>query len=73
MDIETLRQTYKRLTKEHDDQINHINQMYKKLDYIDRLSKDFWTEQIRIELGKLDGIDLARDIVWKAIEHAQYY
>ena len=73
MDIETLRQTYKRLSKAHNDQINHINQMYKKLDYIDRLSKDFWTEQIRIQLGKLDGIDLARDIVWKAIEHGQYY
>lgn len=73
MDIETLRQTYKRLSKAHDDQINHINQMNKQLNYIDRLSKNFWIEQIRIQLGKLDGIDLARDIVWKAIEHGQYY
>ncbi len=73
MDIETLKQTYKRLTKAHDDQRNHINQMNKQLNYIDRLSKDFWIEQIRIQLGKLDGIDLARDIVWKAIEQGKYY
>ena len=73
MDIETLVQTYKRLSKEHDKQMSHIDNMYKRLPVIDRLSKDFWIEQIRIELGKLDGIDLARDIVWKAIEHGQYY
>ena len=73
MDIETLKQTYKRLSKAHDDQINHVNQMNKQLNYIDRLSKDFWIEQIRIQLGKLDGIDLARDIVFKAIEQGKYY
>lgn len=73
MDIETLEQTYKRLSKAHDKQINHIDNMNKRLPDIDRLSKDFWIEQIRIELGKLDGIDLVRDIVFKAIEQGQYY
>ena len=73
MDIETLRQTYKRLSKAHDRQKRHIDNMNRRLPDIDRLSKDFWAEQIRLELAKLDGIDLARDIVWKAIEHGQYY
>lgn len=73
MDIETLKQTYKRLSKAHDSQIRHIDNMYRKLPDIDRLSKDFWIEQIRIEMGKLDGIDLARDIVFKAIEQGKYY
>lgn len=73
MDIKTLEQTYKRLSKAHDRQIRHIDNMNRRLHDIDRLSKDFWIEQIRIQQGKLDGIDLARDIVWKAIEHGQYY
>ena len=73
MDIETLIQTYERLSKAHDKQISHIDSMNRRLPDIDRLSKDFWIEQIRIELGKLDGIDLARDIVFKAIEQGQYY
>ena len=73
MDIETLVQTYKRLSKAHDKQISHIDNMYKRLPDIDRLSKDFWIEQIRLQIAKLDGIDLARDIVFKAIEQGQYY
>lgn len=73
MDIETLIRTYQRLSKEHDKQISHIDSMKRRLPDIDRLSKDFWIEQIRIQLGKLDGIDLARDIVFKAIEQGKYY
>ena len=73
MDIETLEQTYKRLSKAHERQKRHIDNMNRRLSDIDRLSKDFWIEQIRIQLAKLDGIDLARDIVFKAIEQGKYY
>ena len=52
MDIETLEQTYERLSKACDRQIRHIDNMNRRLPDIDRLSKDFWIEQIRIELAR---------------------
>ena len=73
MDIETLEQTYERLSKARDRQIRHIDNMNRRIPDIDRLAKDFWIEQIRREMARLDGIDLARDIVFKAIEQGQYY
>lgn len=72
LDITTLHETYKALTKRSDRLKAHIEQTAEKLKQCDRLQKDFPTDYYKSLLSTLEGLDIAIDIVFKAIEHKNF-
>ena len=73
LDMMTLHETYKVLTKRSDRLKAHLDATAEKLKQCDRLQKDFLTDYYKSLLSTLNGIDIARDIVFKAIEHKEFY
>ena len=73
LDITTLHETYKALTKRSDRLKAHIDQTAEKLKQCDRLQKDFLTDYYQSQIDMLNGLSMAIDIVFKAIEHKNFY
>lgn len=73
VDIETLYKAYKAINRQCDRVKNQINGVDKKLIRCDRLQKDFLNEYRKSLVDKLDGINIALDIIFKAIKQNEFY
>ena len=73
VDIETLYKAYKSIHRQYDRVKNQINGVDKQLTRCDRLQKDFLNDYRKSLVDKLDGINIALDIIFKAIKQNEFY
>ena len=73
VDIPTLDRTYKALSKRYYNIINQIKEVDRQINCCDRLKKIYLVEYRKSLLDKLDGVDIARNIVFRAIEQKEFY
>ena len=73
VDIETLYKAYKAIHRQYDRVKNQINAVDKQLTRCDRLQKDFLNDYRKSLVDKLDGINIALDIIFKAIKQNEFY
>ena len=73
VDIETLYKAYKSIHRQYDRVKNQIKAVDNQLTRCDRLQKDFLNDYRKSLIDKLDGISIALDIIFKAIEQKEFY
>ena len=73
VDIPTLDRTYKALSKQYYRIKNQIEQVDDQIIYCDRLKKIYLIDYRKSLFDKLDGLDIARNIVFRAIEQKEFY
>ena len=73
VDIETLYKAYKSIHRQCDRVKNQIEGVDKQLTRCDRLQKDFLNDYRKSLVDKLDGINIALDIIFKAIKQNEFY
>lgn len=73
LDMTTLHKTYKALTKRYERLKTHIEQTDEKIKHCDRLQRGFLLDYRKSLIDMLEGLDIARDIVFRAIEHKEFY
>ena len=73
VDIETLYKAYKSIHRQYDRVKNQIKGVDKQLTRCDRLQKDFLNDYRKSLVDKLDGINIALDIIFKAIKQNEFY
>ena len=73
VDIPTLERTYKALSKRYYRVKNQIEQVDKQINCCDRLKKIYLVDYRKSLVDKLDGLDIAMNIVFKAIEQKEFY
>ena len=73
VDIETLYKAYKAIDRQYDRVKSQINAIDKQLIRCDRLQKDFLNDCRKSLVDKLDGINIALDIIFKAIKQNEFY
>lgn len=73
VDIETLYKAYKAINRQYDRVKNQIKGVDKQLTRCDRLQKDFLNDYRKSLVDKLDGINIALDIIFKAIKQNEFY
>lgn len=73
VNIETLCKAYKAIHRQYDRVENQIKSVDKQLTRCDRLQKDFLIDYRKSLVDKLDGINIALDIIFKAIIQNEFY
>ena len=73
VDIETLYKAYKAIQRQYDRVKNKINAVDKQLIRCNRLQKDFLNDYRKSLVDKQDGINIALDIIFKAIKQNEFY
>ena len=73
VDIQTLHKAYKAIHRQYDRVKNQIDGVDKQLTRCDRLQKDFLNDYRKSLVDKLDGINIALDIIFKAIKQNEFY
>lgn len=73
VDIETLYKAYKAINRQYDRVKNQINAVDKQLTRGNRLQRDYLYDYRKSLIDKLDGINIALDIIFKAIKQAEFY
>lgn len=73
LDEPTLHKTYEALTKRYNRLVAQIEQADQQIKHCDRLQKDFYKERRKSLLDMLNGLDIARDIVFRAIKQHEFY
>ena len=73
VDNPTLRKAYKAIHRQYERIQNQIKHVDKQLTYCDRLQRDYLNDYRKSLVDKLDGINIALDIIFKAIEQEEFY
>ena len=73
VDIETLYKAYKAIHRQYNRVENQIKVVDNQLIRCDRLQKDFLNDYRKSLVDKLDGINIALDIIFKAIKQNEFY
>ena len=73
VDIETLYKAYKAIHRQYERIKKQIEHVDKQLTRCDRLQKDFLNGCRKSLVDKLDGINIALDIIFKAIKQNEFY
>ena len=73
VDIETLYKAYKAIHRQYDQIKKQIEHVDKQLTCCDRLQRDYLNDYRKSLIDKLDGINIALDIIFKAIEQKEFY
>lgn len=73
VDNPTLRKAYKAIHRQYDRVQNQIKHVDKQLTCCDRLQRDYLIYYRKSLIDKLDGISIALDIIFKAIEQEEFY
>lgn len=69
----TLQKAYKAIDRQYDRIKKQIDRVDKQLTYCDRLQRDYLTDCRKSLIDKLDGINIALNIIFKAIEQKEFY
>ena len=73
VDKPTLQKAYKAIHRQYERIQNQIKHVDKQLTRCDRLQKDFLNDCRKSLVDKLDGINIALDIIFKAIKQNEFY
>ena len=73
VDIETLYKAYKAIQRQYNRVKKQIEHVDEQLTRCDRLQRDFLNDYRKSLVDKLDGISIALDIIFKAIEQEEFY
>lgn len=73
VDYPTLRKAYKAIHRQFERIQNQIKHVDKQLTCCDRLQRDYLNDYRKSLIDKLDGISIALDIIFKAIEQEEFY
>ena len=73
VDIETLYKAYKAIHRQYDRVKKQIEHVDEQLTRCDRLQRDFLNDYRKSLLDRLDGINIALDIIFKAIKQNEFY
>lgn len=73
VDNSTLRKAYKAIHRQYYRIQNQIKHVDKQLTCCDRLQRDYLNDYRKSLIDKLDGINIALDIIFKAIEQEEFY
>ena len=73
VDNPTLRKAYIAIHRQYERIQNQIKHVDKQLTCCDRLQRDYLNDYRKSLIDKLDGISIALDIIFKAIEQEEFY
>ena len=73
VDIQTLHKAYKAIHRQYDRVKKQIEHNESQMLHCDRLQRDFLIDYHKTLVDRLDGIYIALDIIFKAIEHEEFY
>ena len=73
IDKPTLQKAYKAIHRQYDRIKKQIEHVDKQLTCCDRLQRDYLNDYRKSLVDKLDGINIALDIIFKAIKQNEFY
>lgn len=73
LDMTTMYKTYMALTKRYKRLAAQIEQVDQRIKHCDRLEKEFYQDYRKSLVDRLEGLYMAMDIVFRAINQKEFY